>query len=317
LYIWGNRVKGRIIQFLIHILFAIVLLSTFVVSKGVPAGTPIINVAKLSYVIDSVDYNTTSNTITDIVDQVLELEIVCQDSEHIIVQSGEVDRALTFRLTNLGNGTDNFTLTPDANRSVDFEVENSRFYMDTNHNGVFDVSNDQQITDVNLSADNNVTLFFVSDMPSMSYTSGSLSANGIEARSSISGSGTPGTFVDMGTYFAVDGVRGGIDSALCVYEMSATGIVLQKSATLSSDKLYKGSIIHYKIKANVEGTGEIQNVVIKDTIPQGTSYVVNSMSLNSANISDSGHISGTDIAVSVGNMSLSTEYTLEFDVKVN
>lgn len=317
-------------RFFTNILVFILLSSTYALGKGVAAGTPIVNVAQLTYKVGEADFNTTSNTLTDIVDQVLELAMVCQNSDPVIVQSSENDRALTFKLANIGNGTDNFSLTPDVNTTADFQVENPRFYIDSDNNGVFDISKDTQISDINLTADSNVTLFFVSDMPKTSNTAspkkektgssvptGALSANGIEARSTISGSGTPGTSVDMGSYFAVDGIRGGVDSALCVYEMSNTSLVLQKSAALSSDKVYKGSTIHYRIKAKVDGAGELQNVIIKDTIPQGTSYVANSLKLDDVSLSDSGNITGRELAVPIGTMDQSSAHSLEFDVTVD
>ncbi|TET88560.1 MAG: hypothetical protein E3J96_03105 [Sulfurovum sp.] len=300
----------------IIILFTLLLLSNILLAKGVPAGTQIVNVAELTYKVGTSDFNTTSNTLVDVVDQVLDLEIICQDSNPVIVQSGKSQRALTFRVSNIGNGTDKFALTQETNSTSDFTVNNPSIYIDTNANGVFDTAVDQQINDINLTADTNATLFFVSDMPSGNFASGSQSANGIEARSTISGSGIPGTAIDLGSYFAVDGIRGGVDSDLCVYELSTVNVVLDKSATLSSDKLFTGTIIHYKIEVKVEGSGSVDNVVVKDTIPTGTSYVTNSIKLDSVSLSDNGHISGTFIMVPVGNMTQSDVHTVEFDVKV-
>ncbi len=305
----------------IIILFTFFLLSNILLAKGVPAGTQIVNVAELSYRVGTSDFNATSNTLVDVVDQVLDLEINCQDTSNVIVQDGESQRALTFRLSNIGNGTDKFALTHETNATSNFTVNNPLIYIDSNGNGLFDSAIDQQINDINLSADADATLFFVSDMPNGNFASGSLSANGIEARSTIGGSGAPGTAIDLGSYFAVDGIRGGVDSDLCVYEMSTIEVVLEKSATLSSDKLFTGTVIHYKIVVKLAGEGTANRIVLKDTVPSGTTYVANSLKLDSSSLSDAGHITGMVIEVPVGDMTQTTAVKpiciVEFDVKVD
>lgn len=301
---------------MVKIIILLISFNGFLLAKGVPAGTQITNVAELTYKIGVFDFNATSNTLVDVVDQVLDLEIVCQDNSNVIVQDGESQRALTFRLSNIGNGTDKFSLIHETNATSNFTVNNPSIYIDTNANGVFDPAVDQQINDINLTADTNATLFFVSDIQSGNFASGSQSANGIEARSTISGSGIPGTAIDLGSYFAVDGIRGGVDSDLCVYELATVNVVLDKSATLSSDKLFSGTIIHYKIEVKVEGNGSVDNIVVKDTIPAGTKYVTNSIKLDSVSLNDSGHISGTFITVPVGKMTQKDVHTVEFDVKL-
>ena len=285
-------------------------------AKGVPAGTQIVNVAQLYYKVADVDFNITSNTIIDTVDQVLELDIVCQTSTNTLVQTGELQRALTFRLSNIGNGTDNFSLLPDTNASTP-EVNNRLIYLDDG-DGVFN-SSDTQITDINLTADANATLFFVSDIPTdASWTT---SGNGIEARSTIGGSGTPGTAYTLDDYFAVDGFKGGVDSDLCTYELHTLELSLEKSATLSSAELFTGTIIHYKIVGSVVGLGTLNAVVVKDTIPTGTSYVANTLQLDGTVLSDATHIAGTTISVPLGNITQTTTseptHTVEFDVRVD
>jgi uncharacterized repeat protein (TIGR01451 family) len=298
------------------ILCAIFLLSNTLFSKGIPAGTQIINTAQLNYNINGTDFNTTSNTLVDVVDQVLDLEIVCQSAQNVVVQNGELKRALPFVLENIGNGTDNFTLLPDTNASSP-EVDNRLIYLDDG-DGVFN-SADVQVNDINLTADAKATLFFVSDIPASAtwHTSN----NGIEARSTIGGSGIPGSAYTLSNYAAVDGYKGGVDSALCIYERSQLELTLVKSSTLSSPELFTGTIIHYKIIASMVGVGTLTNVTLKDVIPAGTTYVNNSLLLDTVSMSDAGHIAGTTISVPVGDMTQTNTtqpiHTLEFDVSVN
>lgn len=292
------------------------ILCTFAYTKGVPAGTKIVNVAQLDYVVGGNAFSSTSNTLTDTVDQVIDLDVVCQSSSRTLVQNGERQRALSFRLTNLGNGTDNFSLTPDANASTP-QVSNRLIYVD-NGDGIFNAS-DLQISDINLTADASVTLFFVSDIPA--DASWNTSANGVEARSTIGGSGTPGTSYALGDYYAVDGYKGGVDSDMCTYELHTLELKMLKSATLSSTELYTGTTIHYKIVARVEGEGTLNSVILSDIVPSGTSYVPNTLKLDETVLSDAGHISGNVITVPVGDMTqtntLRPTHTMEFDVKVD
>lgn len=284
--------------------------------KGVPAGTQIVNIAQLNYQQGGLDFNTTSNTLVDVVDQVLDLDVVCQSTQNVIVQNGELKRALSFTLENIGNGTDNFTLLPDTNATSP-EVENRLIYLDDG-DGVFN-SADVQINDINLTADAKVTLFFVSDIPASA--SWDYSHNGIEVRSTIGGSGIPGKDYNMSNgvsnYYAVDGYKGGVDRDLCTYEMSHLKVVLKKSATLSSHKLYTGTTIHYKIEVTVEGEGTVHNIQIKDVIPSGTTYRENSIKLDGTAVPDGGHFVSNKIIVPVSDMSNVDRHIVEFDVKVD
>jgi len=303
-------------HFFSKILCTIFLFSALLAAKGVPAGTQIVNVAQLNYQVNGFDFNATSNTLVDVVDQVLDLALVCQSTQNIIVQNGEVKRALPFVLENIGNGTDNFSLTPDTNASSP-EVDNRLIFLDDG-DGVFN-SADVQVNDINLTADQKATLFFVSDIPASAAWQ--YSHNGIEARSTIGGSGIPGIDYNVSNginnYYAVDGYKGGVESALCTYEMNHLNLILKKSATLSSDRLFTGTVIHYRIEATVKGEGTISNIIIKDVIPSGTTYVPGSIKLDGTAVTDAGHFSANSIAIPVNDMTKSDTHVVEFDVKVN
>ncbi len=303
-------------QFFTKMLFTIFLLSTMLLAKGVPAGTQIVNVAQLNYKVNGTDFNTTSNTLIDVVDQVLDLVLVCQTASSVIVQDGELQRALPFVLENIGNGTDNFTLIPDTNATTP-EVDNRHIYLDDG-DGIFNNA-DVQVNDINLTADTKATLFFVSDIPVSATWNHSY--NGIEARSSIGGSGIPGKDYNMSngvnSYYAIDGYKGGVDSALCAYEISHLAVLLNKTATLSSDQLFAGTVVHYKIDVTVEGEGTVNNIVVKDKIPAGTTYQPNTIKLDGAVLSDTGHFVVNTVTVPVADMTKADVHTVEFDVEVD
>ena len=166
---------------------------TCIYAKGVLAGTEISNFATLEYEIDGAHFTVDSNTIIDKVDQIIDVDVVWNDASPIIVASGENDKVLTFKVTNTGNGQDTFDITHEANASSSFLVTNPRIFIDTNNNGVFDISVDQQTSSTTLAADAFSTIFLVSNMPTYSYPSGSISGNAIKAKSHNFGSGVPGT----------------------------------------------------------------------------------------------------------------------------
>ena len=107
-------------------------------------------------------------------------------------------------------------------------------------------------------------------------------------------------------------------SDLCSYEVSHLAVELEKTATLSSDKPYVGTTIHYSIAVKVIGTGQIDDVVVNDTIPTGTAYVANTLELDGVAFGD---FNGTSIHVEVGDInqavaSSEPQHTIKFDVQI-
>jgi len=136
----------------------------FLVAVGVPAGTEIRNVAHLHYSIESKDFNISSNVLVDIVDQKLDMQMSCAESDVVMVGVGETKRVLHFMLKNTGNGEDNYSFLPVEATSVDFSVLNPKVYVD-NGDGVFSLTEDTLATEITVASDGNVSLFLVSDIP--------------------------------------------------------------------------------------------------------------------------------------------------------
>lgn len=285
--------------------------------KGVAAGTTITNTAKLSYKMNGSLILTQSNSNTITVDQVISLNMVCQNTTPVYVQKGETQRVLTLMLSNTGNGKDHYNLTTDTNSSAT-DVSNRQIWLDDG-DGIFNAASDTQIGDINLTADSNATLFFVSDIPA--NASWSDTHHGIRAESDIVSGTTPGSAVNLGSYYAVNGTDGGVESALCTYHLVDVSLQLDKNATLSSPHLYIGTTIHYTIRASVIGTGTLKDVSVTDAIPAGTTYVANSLKLDGTLLNnDALYVVGNSVVVYLGDMTQSTsvhpEHLLEFDVVV-
>ncbi len=290
-------------------------LCTYLFAGGTPAGTVISNVAQLNYTMNAVTHTVVSNTITDIVDQILEPVIVCNESDAVGVTSGASNVPLRFVLSNAGNGEDTMQLSAEDN-GTGFGVLNPRVYLDDG-DGYFEPNQDTLVTQITLQADENATLFFVSDIPSDYNVT--QEAYGIEAKSKIGGSGIPGTSVKHGVYYAVDGYKGGKDIAFCLYRLNTVQLRLEKRASVSSKRLYVGSTIHYTIRVSLDGYGTLNDIIVKDKLPQGTSYVPGSLQLDGNSLSDS-LVSNGELNVPIGSMSKTTSldptHILTFDVKV-
>ena len=282
---------------------------------GVPAGTKIENIAYLNYKVEDQNYTASSNRLVDVVDQKLDMKIVCQESANIIVGTNEVKRALAFRLVNKGNGVDGYQLSPISSENSDFEVLNPEIYLDDGDH-IFSLAKDSLVQDINLSADANSTLFFVSDIP---HDADKLSINGIKAHSQKQQNLLYGESRNMGEYAVLVAMREEASLAHCTYEVSHLALELEKRATLSSDALYHRSTIHYQIAVKVSGIGEISNVMVQDKIPEGTIYVANSLRLDGVGIENDAN--ATEISVDIGTIIQKKEsdepkHLISFDVKV-
>jgi len=285
----------------------------FSYAVGVPAGTEIVNVAHLDYQVDSISFTATSNTLVDIVDQKVDMQMVCQESKPVIVGVGEEKRAMSFMLNNTGNGADSYVFSTIEGETLDFKVDNVEVYID-NGDGVFSLE-DSLATEVDVSADANVTLFLVSDIPS---DADKFSYNGIKASSTIQGSLVYGESKKLEDFYAVMTTQEDAKSDVCAYEVSPLALKLEKTATLSSDKLYSGSTIHYQIAVKVIGEGTIDNIVVKDNIPTGTTYIEDSLKLDGVTAGD---FNGTAVSVVLASIVQTTassdpKHQVTFDVRV-
>lgn len=283
-------------------------------SIGVNAGTKIQNVAKLNYSLDSVNFTVQSNKVVDIVDQKVDMQMVCQESSAVIVGVGEKKRVNAFLLKNRGNGADTYELTTRTDTRSDFDVENQEIYVDSDGDGRFSLANDTLASEMTLNADENATLFFVADIPA---TATNHSYNGIEVNSKLYGDLDYGSSKNLGTYYAVMSAKKDTLVDFCAYEVSPLALKLEKSATISSDKLYIGSTLHYKIDVKVVGTGILSNVKVFDAIPEGTSYVTDTLQLDGVAFGD---FNGTAIEMNIGEIVQATEsnapvHTVTFDVQ--
>ncbi len=305
--------------------FAFFLLLSFgamAAAKGTLAGTDITNTAQIAYSVGGIDNNITGNADTFVVDRIVHVTTDWQDNAPVEVSAGDTDRVLSFVVANLGNGEDNITMGYEHNASSDFLPQNARLFEDTDGNGRYDPGVDAAVTQLNLAADTNVTLFVVGDIPDDNTTlPGARSRDGIRAESNATA--TPGADrqdqVDTVVIQKSDTAEG-------IWQVYDYWLATQKSALIHSEDnaTHTGTRITYTIDTWIDGnaTGRhIEAVVVTDKVPAGTRYLPGSLRLDATILTDKadgdiGEANATVVTVRVGTLSGMTHKKVSFDVEV-
>lgn len=299
-------------------------------AAGAPAGILIENTAEASFDADGGRVSVPSNTVAITVDEVLSATVASLDAGPIVAGPGQ--RALAFAITNTGNGPESFTLAADPARpGNDFDMSVTGIAVDTNGNGVYDEGTDQLLSDPAttppLAADASLTVFFLFSVPSGAGDSGRSEIT-VTAQAST-GSGPAGTIIagagENGSD-AVIGAGGGAASVTAVVTSAIANVELVKSALVQNPfggtAATPGSTITYTLRADVTGTGEVQDLTITDVIPAGTQYRPATLTLDGASLSDAGDIdageaSAAGILVALGTVTAGTSRTITFDVIID
>ena len=97
---------------LVALLLLLSLNATQTKAAGTLAGTAIVNEATASYSVEGIAQpDVTSNIATFNVDELIDLTLTWQDGAPVSVNTPDVNDALTFLLTNIGNGPEAFSLS--------------------------------------------------------------------------------------------------------------------------------------------------------------------------------------------------------------
>lgn len=298
-------------------------------AAGVGAGTIIESRAEATFEADKVVRTAISNISTLRVEEVLDVTLASRDSGP--VPGDGATAVLTFELTNTGNGPERFSVTANAAVSGnDFESAIAALAVDTNGNALYDEGIDQilaapAMTDP-LVPDLPVTLFVIAAIPD-SAADGAQSAIELAALAAT-GTGSPGTiFVGAGQEGSDAVVGAGMGRALATGRISAKSgaVELMKSASvtdpLGGTSAFPGATIRYSIAATVSGSEPVQNLVVTDRVPAGTSYVPGTLTLDGIPLTDApgddaGEADTAAIAVALGTAAGGTSSTITFDVRI-
>lgn len=299
-------------------------------ATGTLAGSAIESTATATFTSGSYSDSVTSNTASVRVDELIDLTVVGADSP--VVMAGASAVPLVFRVTNTGNGPEAFrwnVLPAAAGNSFDLAVD--QVALDSNGNGIFDAGLDQVLPEGSetppIPADTSRTLFVLVRLPA-----GASDGQTSNLRLTISagtGSGAPGTVYPgqgLDGTDAVVGASGGERVATAAVTASLASVMLSKTALVrdqfGSDQPVPGATITYRLKATVAGTGQVENLVLSDTIPAGTTYVPGTLRLDDAPLSDAddgdaGRAGPDGIAATIPHAGGGTTRAVSFDVKIN
>jgi len=253
------------------------------------------------------------------------------DSGPITVVPGEA--ILTYEVTNQGNGPEAYELT--ANPAVagnDFDTAVVNIAVDTNGNGTYDPGVDEILTAPEttqvLEADEALTVFVIVTVPDGVTDT---QASDVELiAEAVTGTGAPGTTftgqgVDGGD--AIVGTTGADDAAIGSLIAGITTVDLTKSVTVvdpfGGDSAVPGSVATFTIVAAVSGSGSVDDLIVTDVIPDGTTYSNETITLDGGVLTDaSGDDAGegsdaSGISVDLGTVAAGTVQTITFDVTID
>jgi uncharacterized repeat protein (TIGR01451 family) len=223
---------------------------------------------------------------------------VTRRSGQVVVSPGDVGRALLFTVTNLGNGDEVFRLSMSSGVSGDdFDPVSAlpdAIFFDTDGSGDFnvgDVAYSAGTNDPDLAPDESIGVFIVNAIPGGA-------TDGQTGRSELSATASTGSGV-AGTVYATQG-DGGIDAVVGVTTATATefgeyivddvAIDIVKSQVVADpdggSAPIVGATITYTITVGVVNSGTATAAVISDPIPNWSTYVPGSITLNGDPISD-------------------------------
>ncbi len=305
--------------------------ATPALAGGVPAGTLIENTAQATYDTGGGTETIDSNTVELRVDELLDVAVASLNSGP--VGSDGSNAVLTFSVTNTGNGPEAYNLTVNpAVAGNDFDPTVDGIAVDTNGNGVYDPGVDDILTAPEatelLDPDEVLTVFVLLSIPAGV-------ADGDEAdvdllAEAVTGTGTPGTVFDgagEGGSDAVVGPNGADDNAIGSILIGITTVDLVKSAVVADPfggtTVVPGSVITYTITANVSGSGSAADLIVTDPIPDDTTYVASSLTLDSAGLTDASDADAGEasdaagIAVDLGTVAGGTTHSITFNVTVD
>jgi uncharacterized repeat protein (TIGR01451 family) len=302
-------------------------------AAGTPAGSVVRNTATATYDQPSGGVTTvTSNEVSLTVDEILGVTVASGDPGDVSVAPGATAQILRYTLTNIGNGSEKFSLLARSNAGGDdFDPATAEIILDTNGNGAYDAGVDTLYVagtnDPQLAPDASQTVFVRSTIPA-GVTDGQRARVDLVA-TALTGSGAPGTvFIGQGQGGgnAIVGTTGGTAEHDGYYRVQQASINFVKSAVVldpfGHTSAMPGAFITYTLAVTISGSGSIANLRIADTIPAGTTYRAGTLTLDGGALTDgvdgdAGNFTGTGIAVSLGAVPAGAQHNVTFQVKID
>ncbi len=312
-------------------------------AAATPAGTVISSVATVGYSLDGTNQPPISVPVTLTVDELIQPTLTWQDGTPVAVNSPGSNDALTFWLTNSGNGQEAFGLTRTngpapvpAGNYTPLNGSIGSIYLESNSIPGFQATDTAYIpgtNDPNLAAGAVQIIYVVSDTPSVAsnalgevrLTATSLTAGA--ATAATPGASTAGLVGCAANCAAVFATAYGQAEKTGSYIASGMGLVVNKTVVSKldpngTDVLMPGTVLTYQISVNLSGAGTATNLVITDPLPASTTYVANSITVGGvaktdAVDADNAQFAANTVSVSLGNVAAPANFVITFRATIN
>jgi uncharacterized repeat protein (TIGR01451 family) len=305
-------------------------------ARGVAAGTPINNTATVDYTVGTVTTTVSSNQASVVVAEIVDVDVTVQTAT-VAVTPGATQQVMRYRVTNIGNGPENFRLVMSnaiTGDQFDPTAASPAIYLDSDASGTFNAGDAQYVVGTNdpaLAADGFVTVFVLNDIPT-TVVDGNVGRSNLtaDARTGTGAQGTVFAGQGAGGTDAVIGTTGGDGVAQGEYVVEGVSVTANKTQTVldrfGGARPIPGATITYSIAVNATGTGTAAAAVFADNIPAGTTYVAGTLKLNTTALSDSadadaGAFESTPqprVRVQLGNLTAASgTQTITFAVTIN
>jgi uncharacterized repeat protein (TIGR01451 family) len=312
-------------------------------AAGTPAGTVIQSTATLSYSFGGgPTQNVTSPPASVTIAELINLTLTSQDAAAVAVSSPDSNSALTFLLTNTGNGPETFSLARNnaiAGDSYDpLNGSAGAIFLESGLQPGFQASGPNADivyipggNDPTLAADASRIIYVVSNTPA-SLANGSAGNVALTAASTTPGAAgaTPGTSLTGLGQGGVDAVVGGSRAQVSRtggYVVGGVAVSIVKTVVGVVDpqggsSVTAGAVITYRVMVSVTGTGTAQGLTVNDPMPANTTYVANSITVDGvarsdAADADNAEFSAGAVRASFGNTAAPASHTIQFHVTIN
>lgn len=312
---------------------------------GTRAGTAISNVATLSYnLAGAIQSPVTSTPAIFKVDEIIYPVLTWQDATPVAVNTPGINNALTFLLTNSGNGQEVFGVTRTngpaplpAGNYTPLNGTLGSIYLENGLQSGFQVTGPNAdttyvpgVNDPNLASDAGQIIYVVSDTPSVLINARGDVLLSIASLTTGTAGAAPGTSLaglGQGGGFAVVGTTRAQASAIGTYIATGLGLMVNKTVINVLDPNgtavpMPGAVMTYQIAIAIPGVGTATNLVITDPLPSEITYMPGSIVVagvaktDSADADNAQFIANT-VSVSLGNVAAPANFVITFRATIN
>lgn len=305
--------RVNLIKLLTSALMTTVLLISLLSSSraaNTQAGTIIPNEATALFSISGSGASSSDSNIALIaVDELINLNVSSLNNANVKVIPGDTNAYQTLLLTNSGNGTETFTVTANWTVSGDqFDPIPVGIFSDTNDNGQYEPGIDLAIPGGNIGLEYAASkkIFVVSNIPETRSDDSEFQGEELGfveiTVANIHGPGTAGQVFPGGGDSGNNAIYQRdfpITMRVAFQIVPSIDVAIEKSSTVADqfdgESPYPGATITYTLLVSATGNGS-SNVIVTDSIPENTTYIPGSLTLDDTSLTDEADDDAGDIS---------------------